>query len=87
MMRPPKIHTLKTWPEYYKAVVEGRKKFEIRKNDRDFQVGDCLVLQEFDPGLDRYTSEMRAFKVTYILEGEPFLARDMVCMSIEKLYE
>ena len=40
------IHKLKTDPEVFKAVVEGRKTFEIRFNDRDFKVGDELVLLE-----------------------------------------
>lgn len=40
------IHELKILPEYYKAQVEGKKNFEIRKNDRDYKLGDKLVLQE-----------------------------------------
>ncbi|MFW2039314.1 DUF3850 domain-containing protein [Acinetobacter ursingii] len=41
-----KVHNLKTDPEVFQAVVEGRKTFEIRFNDRDFKVGDELVLLE-----------------------------------------
>lgn len=40
------IHELKTDSEVFQAVVEGRKTFEIRFNDRDFKVGDELVLLE-----------------------------------------
>ncbi|WP_331384989.1 DUF3850 domain-containing protein [Bacillus badius] len=42
-------HELKIYPQYFKAVVSGKKSFEIRKNDRDFKVGDTLLLHEFDP--------------------------------------
>ncbi|MCH7799049.1 MAG: DUF3850 domain-containing protein [Planctomycetes bacterium] len=41
--------TLKIWPQYYQPIVTGEKKFERRKNDRDYQVGDQLLLREWDP--------------------------------------
>lgn len=42
-------HHLKIWPQYYEAVRDGRKTFEIRKNDRGFQAGDMVELKWFDP--------------------------------------
>lgn len=39
-------HELKTDPEVFDAVIAGTKTFEIRKNDRNFQVGDELVLRQ-----------------------------------------
>ena len=42
------LHELKISPEYYDAVVNGIKPFEIRKNDRNYSVGDALRLREFD---------------------------------------
>ena len=50
-------HELKTWPKYFAAVRSGQKRFEIRRNDRDFKVGDILVLREFDPEDDAYTGQ------------------------------
>jgi hypothetical protein len=67
-----KIHTLKTWPVYFKAIVDGVKTFECRKNDRDFKVGDCLVLQEFNNDSLSYTGEMVMKEITYILHGGSF---------------
>lgn len=37
-------HKLKIEEPYYIAVVEGRKTFEIRFNDRGFQAGDTVEL-------------------------------------------
>jgi hypothetical protein len=44
-----KTHELKTWPECFQAIKRGQKTFDIRENDRNFQVGDILVLREFKP--------------------------------------
>lgn len=41
------IHNLKSLPEYFRAVLEGTKTFEIRKNDRNFKEGDFVILQEW----------------------------------------
>ena len=75
-----KIIDLKTWPEYFKAVCDGTKKFEYRKNDRDFKVGDVLILQEFDPKTEKYTGGMIAKRVTYILESPYFGLPDGYCI-------
>ncbi len=45
-----KVHELKTWPALYERVAEGKKRWELRRNDRGFEMGDLLWLREFDPG-------------------------------------
>lgn len=40
-------HELKILPDYYDAVLNGFKGFEIRKDDRGFKIGDTLVLKEY----------------------------------------
>ena len=42
------IHELKIQSEYFVAVNNKTKTFEIRKNDRDFKVGDKILLREID---------------------------------------
>jgi ASC-1-like (ASCH) protein len=59
-------HKLKIQPEYFKEVCTGKKSFEIRKNDRDFKVGDMLLLQEYLPESNSYTGRVVERKVTYI---------------------
>lgn len=46
------VHRLKAWPEFYTALAAGTKTFEFRPNDRDFKVGDLLLLQEWRPPRD-----------------------------------
>lgn len=42
-----KTHELKLDVKYFEDVKSGKKNFEIRKNDRDFQVGDVLELKAY----------------------------------------
>lgn len=60
------IHILKILPEYFQAQAEGKKNFEIRKNDRNFNIGDELWLREYDPKVEAYTENDLVVKVTYI---------------------
>lgn len=73
------IHQLITWPRPFEALMNGCKTFEIRLNDRGFQVGDLLELLEYEPpsrtsDLDStmkggYTGRSCYRKVVYVLEG------------------
>lgn len=40
-------HHIKTMAQYYDAVEDGTKTFEVRKDDRGYQKGDVLVLHRF----------------------------------------
>jgi len=42
------VHRLKCIKPYFERVVQGVKTFEIRFNDRDFQVGDEIELVEIE---------------------------------------
>lgn len=61
-----KVHELKCWKEYYQAIVEGTKSFEIRQNDRNFQIGDVLWLREWSNETNMYTGRNCRRRVTYI---------------------
>ena len=66
------IHELKTWKEYFEEVFMGRKTFEVRKNDRNFQKGDILILKEWDNENQEYTGRQMARGISYILNGGQF---------------
>lgn len=42
-------HIIKCWPQYFCRVADGSKTFEVRVNDRGYQPGDNVVLEEWDP--------------------------------------
>ncbi|CAK3582438.1 DUF3850 domain-containing protein [Vibrio crassostreae] len=41
-----KIHEVKIKAEYLNAIIDGKKTFEIRKNDRDYRVGDRVRMSD-----------------------------------------
>jgi len=52
------VQLLKTEKPYFQEVVNGKKNFEIRRNDRDYITGDYIQLLEVEPvdeHLHRYT--------------------------------
>lgn len=80
--RAPMTHELKIQPEHFLAVIEGNKRAEIRKMDRDFRVGDLLKLREWDPRMKQtsdgvpataeltfYTGRSTEAAITHILTG------------------
>ena len=68
-----KVHELKTWPSAFEAILRGDKTHEWRKNDRDYQVGDQLLLEEYNPApfehAGGYTERQVKVEVTYITEN------------------
>lgn len=79
-----KTHKLKIWPEYFELVINEKKSFEVRKNDRDFKVGDMLILREWNPETEKYTGSHIHRRVTYILRSpNPFIELgDNIIMSL-----
>lgn len=58
----------KIWPEYFEAVVSGKKKFELRLADFDIKEGDTLLLEEWNPATKQYTGRIIEKKVSYVLK-------------------
>lgn len=62
----PMTHQIRLGSEFFDDSASGRKDFELRKNDRDYRVGDILEMMEFKDG--RNTGRICRKAVTYILE-------------------
>lgn len=77
------IHELKILPEYFNAVISGKKTFEIRKNDRPFHKGDLLALNEYDADRKCYTGSSCLVYVDYILNNPDYVKKDMIIMGIK----
>ena len=79
------VHELKTWPEFFQAVVNDRKPFEVRKNDRDFQERDTLILREWEPDTGEYSGRRATRSVSYVLRGVAGLEAGYVVLGLEPM--
>lgn len=83
--REMKIHELKIESKYFWKVWNGSKTAEIRKNDRNFQVGDTLRLHERKD--NKNIGNIIMAKITDILTYKEFegLAENYVMLSIQSM--
>lgn len=92
-------HILKLNDRYFDAVANGIKTFEIRKNDRDYKVGDALVLEKVndegkyltyaDHNLGMNLNYEIKVAVTYILTHDEFdgISEGYVALGIRRVSE
>lgn len=74
-------HELKILPEYFVAVANGTKKFEVRKDDRPFEAGDILCLHEINCGV--LTGRTIKAEVTYVLRHSDYCKEGYCILSIK----
>lgn len=88
-----KLHELKINHNYLVDVTVGIKTFELRKNDRDYQVGDLIHFIDIGrndsegDGFEPYIDKDELYKITYILKDVPEygLDKDYCILGIKKL--
>lgn len=80
--REPITHDLKIYPEFFSAVCTGVKRAELRKNDRDYLVGDTLHLMETLRGSCHRTGEYINVTITHIADVGEWMP-GYVLLSVE----
>jgi ribosomal protein S17 len=70
----------KVWPEYFQKILDGIKTYELRLADFKCNVGDILILKEWDPQTQKYTGREFEKEVTYVLK-----TNDLVFWSREDI--
>lgn len=79
-------HYLKTWTQYFDRVLLRDKNFEVRRNNRDYQRGDVIVLQDFDPESQQYSGREIVAEVSYVLLGGQFgIEKGFVVMGLKNI--
>ena len=70
MAKRVRLHELKTHSESFLAVSKWVKTAELRKLDRDYRVGDYLLLKEYTSG--EYTGDTLLVRITHILDTREY---------------
>lgn len=83
------LHQLKTKSKYFMDVAIGKKTFEVRKNDRDFHVGDFIGLNEMtchpviNNGEYKENGRFILAEVTYVLNDVEYVKEGYVILGIK----
>ena len=56
----------KIWPKYFEKIFNGEKDFEVRLNDYEYNIGDVLLLREWNPESKTYTGKSIEKTIKYI---------------------
>lgn len=62
-------HVIKCYFEYFGAVWLGVKTFEVRLNDRNYKVGDTVIMVETNVHGERVSDRIIEFEISYLLEN------------------
>jgi len=82
-----RVHELKIYAKYWDDIYNGRKTFEIRKNDRDYREDNILAFRKYDPVTDSIDrNHILICRVTYITDLKDIGLNGYVGMSIIQLY-
>lgn len=76
-----KVHNLKIKPQYFWNIVCDIKTFEVRKNDRNFEVGDIITLREFENG--KFTGKSINVEIIYILNDKEYCKEGYVVLGFK----
>ena len=74
------IHDLKSWPKEFVSLVGRVKRHEVRRCDRDYQVGDWLMLREWNPETKKYSGNKLFREITHITPAGAFGLPEDVCV-------
>lgn len=88
-------HIVKSWPQFFQPISAGTRTSDIRlKTDRDFKIGDQMLLEEFDPFGGGYTGNKLLVEITHIISNETpcalssaVLDNDYCVLSIKRVDE
>ena len=77
-------HIVKIWPEHYRDIMSRSKRVEVRVDDRNYKVGDKMLLQEYLPDAGEYTGRETTVLITHVLQDCRGIERGYVALSVTR---
>jgi hypothetical protein len=65
----PMIHDVKSWMHFFQAIKSGAKVHDLRKNDRNYNIGDVMLYREYDFIGGKYTNRTLEATITYMTDS------------------
>lgn len=80
----PKVHFLKCIEPYFTAIQQGLKTSELRFNDRDFQVGETIYLEQYFENENRHSGLQIRLEITHVLTDFKGLEKGYCILSFKR---
>lgn len=77
------IHRIKSWPKFFQPLSNGQRTHELRRNDREYKVGDVLELREFLYNEKVYSGRVIQMAITSITSASEPCAVSEEALHIE----
>lgn len=75
-------HIVKSWPQFFEPIVAGIRTSDMRdKTERNYQIGDRMLLQEYDPFKGAYTGREQEVEITHIISNDTPCALSSVALD------
>lgn len=71
------LHLLKSDYTYLNDIISGKKTFEVRKNDRNYQIDDFVVFER------QSDCSLYMFNICYILSDDRYVKKDYVVLGLQ----
>lgn len=78
-----RTHNLKIETQHFLLIKQGLKPVEFRLNDRNYQEGDILHLQEYSAQMNEFTGDYIDAIVLYIFDDVTYLQPNYVALMID----
>lgn len=80
------VHVLKCVQPFLDQIIFGKKRFEVRKFDRSYAIGDTVLLVEYSPVKEVLSPKFVLLTINYFFWDSSYLSNDMCVFGFDLVY-